>query len=104
MTLPGSGNRGHTVLNYPKRSAILDQRLPEYEQGHDCCQHKRCEPHLNERETRCVFAKKPSCNDAAYSQELIGGPREPINLDRSPAPCSSPDTIPLASDLLFSYR
>jgi len=71
--------RGRARLNSPKRSAIIDQRLSENEEGYERCQHDRCEPHLNERETSCVFTKKPSCNNTAYSQELIGGPRQPIN-------------------------
>jgi len=34
--------------------------------------------HLNEREAGVVFAEKLTCNNATNSQELLGGPGEPI--------------------------
>jgi hypothetical protein len=36
--------------------------------------------HLTNRETGRIFAKKPTCNNAANSQELVGGPSAPIKI------------------------
>ena len=60
------------------RPPIFNQRLPEYDQRQKSCQHQRCEHHLNDRETGRVFAKKPTCNNAACTQEPVSGPSEPI--------------------------
>ena len=61
------GEVGGAALSFSKRPAIFDQRLPEHNQGYESCQHKSCKTHLNKRETGRVFAKKPSCNNAANS-------------------------------------
>jgi hypothetical protein len=68
-----------SALSFPKGPAVFDQRLPEYDQGHESRQHKRCKTHLNKHETgRIFFAKKPTCHNAANSQKLVSGPSEPI--------------------------
>jgi hypothetical protein len=41
--------------------------LPKHEQGYESREHQRCKHHLNDRETGRVFAKKPTCNNAARS-------------------------------------
>jgi hypothetical protein len=43
-------------VGFPKRSAIFEQALPKHEQGHESRQHQRCDHHLNDGETGCVFA------------------------------------------------
>jgi hypothetical protein len=44
---------------------IFNQRLPKYDQRQKGRQHQRCEHHLDDCETDRVFAKKPTCNNAA---------------------------------------
>ncbi len=60
------------------RPPIFNQRLPKYDQRQKNRQHQRCEHHLNDREAGRVFAKEPTCNKAASTQEPVGGPSEPI--------------------------
>ncbi len=67
-------------LSFPERPAIFRQRLPEYDQGHKSRQHQCCKTHLDNSVTERVFAKKPTCNNAANSQELVGRPSEPIKI------------------------
>jgi hypothetical protein len=57
--------RNSVSAGFPKRSAIFEQALPKHQQGHESCQHQRCDHHLNNRETGRVLAKKPACNNSA---------------------------------------
>jgi len=63
-------SQGFESAGFPKRSAILEQPLQKREQGHECRQHHRCKHHLNEGEAGLVFAKKPTCDNAANPQAL----------------------------------
>jgi len=67
------------------RPPIFNQRLPKYDQRQKGRQHQRCEHHLDDRETGRVFAKKPTCNNAAGTQEPVSGPSEPIKHISPPA-------------------
>src|SRR3954462_1975753 len=60
------------------RPPIFNQRLPKYDQRQKSRQHQRCEHHLNDRKAGRVFAKEPTCNKAASTQEPVSGPSEPI--------------------------
>jgi hypothetical protein len=63
---------------FPDRPPIFNQSLRKYDQDHESRQRQGCEHHLNDRETGRVFAKKPTCNEAASTQEPVSGPSEPI--------------------------
>src|SRR3954453_14488865 len=69
---------GRVSAGFPMRPPIFNQRLPKYDQRQKSRQHQRCEHHLNDRETGRVFAKEPTCNKAASTQEPVSGPSEPI--------------------------
>src|SRR6185369_7384450 len=67
------------------RPPIFNQRLPKYDQRQKGRQHQRCEHHLDDCEPGRVFAKKPTCNKTACTQEPVSGPSEPIKHTSLPA-------------------
>jgi hypothetical protein len=88
---------------FPKRPPIFNQRLPKYDQQHKSRQHQRCEHHLNDRETGRVFAKKPTCNKAASTQEPVSGPSEPIKHISLRRPLSSTRDSPPAPRAIWVF-